>query len=240
MDTTKKKSATFVSLVNDVKLVIASYLSKKDQVATLFSCYIQKEKLLLKVLTSSCIDINVDTSDGVNLLNVIVSQKPDPRYIDIDMIRYIFSLPDINLEIRDRQHRTVLMTCAERNHKDIVRALIEKGVDVNDFGPHRYTALLYAVEQGNTKIVHSLVEAGANVDISNVHDGDTALLMAANRRHMDIVKILIAHGAKLDTANKYQYTALVIASLVQATDISLALIEAGANLDIKDGINVDL
>lgn len=80
----------------------------------------------------------------------------------------------------DRQH--ALMSYAERGNTDIVKYLIELGVDA---GP----ALIYAAARGKTDIVHLLLAYGA--DKRTVHSrAEPALRAAKARGDTEAVKLL--------------------------------------------------
>ena len=73
-----------------------------------------------------------------------------------------------------------------------VRALLDKGTDIDHQAQNGATALIIASEQGHGGIVQTLLAKGANVNL-RVNDGGTALKHAKTRR---IKKLLKKAGAK--------------------------------------------
>lgn len=93
-----------------------------------------------------------------------------------------------------------------RSRDEMVRLLIERGVDPNpaDDAPRGYTPLMHAAQDGKLEYVRMLLDAGADVNRRNA-DGltalDAALYAAANRggtaeEPNAIVELLKARGAK--------------------------------------------
>jgi len=95
---------------------------------------------------------------------------------------------------------TPLMDAAEEGDINTVKALLDKGEDVNKKGPD-YTALMVASARGNTDVVRLLIDRGADVNMV-VSTGMCALAFAAENGHTGIVEILVEKGADIDKAIK--------------------------------------
>jgi len=93
---------------------------------------------------------------------------------------------------------TPLMDAAEEGDINTVKALLDKGEDVNKTGPH-YTALMVASARGRTDVVKLLIDRGADVNMV-VSTGMCALAFAAENGHTNIVEILVEKGADIDKA----------------------------------------
>jgi ankyrin repeat protein len=78
---------------------------------------------------------------------------------------------------------------------DIVRYLIERGVDIHTENDY---ALRWAAKNGDLELVKFLMNFGANIHAEN----DFALLWAVENGHFDIVRYLVEHGADIYTYNK--------------------------------------
>jgi ankyrin repeat protein len=66
---------------------------------------------------------------------------------------------------------------AKLQYSEMVKALIDKGADVNAKDKDGQTALMLAAGGGYTEIVKALIEKGADVNAKN-NTGDTALSLA--------------------------------------------------------------
>ena len=92
---------------------------------------------------------------------------------------------------------TPLQNAADRGDTNTVKALLDKGADVNEW---KYgTALWMAAAKGNADMVKLLIERGADVNVMN-QGGSSALGIAAEFGTADIVGILIDKGADVDKA----------------------------------------
>lgn len=102
-----------------------------------------------------------------------------------------------DLEARDDQNMTPLMSAAARGYSDIVRILIDAGADIQAQDKFRLTALFYAVDKNNPTIVKMLIDEGAadtsldNMFMSSVFQGRTQMVQVfieSNRIQYDILQ----------------------------------------------------
>merc|ERR1712001_782468 len=73
------------------------------------------------------------------------------------------------MESRNSWDNTPIITCTaghdrKKGHLEIVKLLLEQGIDINSKGGHGYTMLHFAVEDFNFEIVKFLLDNGANVN----------------------------------------------------------------------------
>ncbi len=69
------------------------------------------------------------------------------------------------------------MYAVDRNHKDITRILLDRGIEVNKYNQLGYTALHYAAHKGHTDLAQLLLENEANIEIP-ANEGETCLMYA--------------------------------------------------------------
>ena len=74
----------------------------------------------------------------------------------------------LDINYQNEEGRTILMRAAKRDHKDVVRILVDNGADVNKRDLNGKTALMGAAKKGNKTIVKKLMEAGADLNIQDV------------------------------------------------------------------------
>jgi hypothetical protein len=77
-----------------------------------------------------------------------------------------------------------------------VRALLDRGADVNAKFRYGATALFKAAEKGNAEIVKILLDRGADVNVKDTFYSATALSWAAQKKHSAVVKALLEKGAE--------------------------------------------
>ena len=138
---------------------------------------------------------------------------------------------------RDRDGETALMKAAEyRSDIRVVRALLAAGADANVRNRYGSTPLREAAGYAhNLPVVQALLAAGAQVDARNGNDGCTALARAV-QRHNDIqtVKMLLDTGANANARCRDGSTPLMQAAIFSGYEVVAALLDAGADKNLKD------
>jgi ankyrin repeat protein len=160
---------------------------------------------------------------------------------------------------------TPLMTCAGNGSVEAVRLLLEAGADPNAAeSENGQTALMWAVAAKQPAIVRLLIDKKANVNASSkvlsqpepfiiptnsvfgfnypttVHfpkssGGFTPLMFAAQQDDMESAKMLLDAGARINEATQEDGSALIISAASGHEDLSIFLLERGADPTIKDG-----
>ena len=96
------------------------------------------------------------------------------------------------------------------NHVDILKELLNRGLNVNIENEFGWTALLCACDCGNEESAVLLLQNNANVDFQD-SSGWTALISASNWDRKNIVQLLLDHNADVDLKNNEGKTALDVA-----------------------------
>jgi ankyrin repeat protein len=109
---------------------------------------------------------------------------------------------------------------------DLIRYLVERGVDIDFESPYRETALRVLSRAGRFDAVRMLLEAGA--DESQL--AWTALIRAVAFGERAEVEALLASGAGLEETDWWQRTAWLVAITAGNKDIAKLLQDAGANV----------
>jgi hypothetical protein len=89
-----------------------------------------------------------------------------------------------------------LFAAARKGDIAAVKALLDKGVDVNAKTRYGATSLSYACDRGNIDLVKLLIERGADVNVKDTFYGATPITWAADNGHTEVVKLLLDKGAK--------------------------------------------
>jgi ankyrin repeat protein len=113
-----------------------------------------------------------------------------------------------------------------------VKAVLKRGLPVNETGYRRSTFLMMASTTGNAQIVTVLLNAGAKINAKDT-GGETALMKAVTMNHSGVVKLLIQHKADVNTQDGSGRTPLMYVAYEGNVDLIRALLTAKANRLIK-------
>lgn len=141
------------------------------------------------------------------------------------------------LMVRGTLEESPFLMAVFYNRKDVVKAMIEAGVDMNyPLFPYDSSALLLALKRHNLEIAHMLIDKKIQLEIKDA-SGQTALMYVFrnwNIRQENTKKIilsLIENGANPNCADFYS-SPLVKACIADDKEIVTALLEHGAKLPV--------
>ena len=107
---------------------------------------------------------------------------------------------------------------AERGFAEIVRRLLDAGVDVNRRYRNNMTALMWAASyedgvgiRAAESVINLLLNAGAEVNAADGR-GRTPLMMAADLDHAEVVDLLIKSGADRNLRDKAGKTVFALSA----------------------------
>lgn len=137
---------------------------------------------------------------------------------------------DINY--KDDDGNTLLHYAAASCHPEIVKFLIEKGLDLEAKRKLGATPLCVAAKESESvAVLKTLIEAGADINARS-HYGETLLITAAGfNTNTRVIKFLLQKGLKLEDRDDEGFTPLLNAACWQSnTDVMDLLVEAGADV----------
>lgn len=88
-----------------------------------------------------------------------------------------------------------LWEAARKGDAAAVKALLDKGADVNAKFRYGATALSYAADKGHVEVVNVLLERGADVNVKDTFYQSTPIEWAISKGHVQIIKALLDKGA---------------------------------------------
>jgi hypothetical protein len=121
------------------------------------------------------------------------------------------------------------MIALQNDNLNVVKKLIENGVDINLKDGYGNTALILASQRGHLEVVKELIKNGADINLQS-YIGYSALIYASSFNHLEIVKELIKNGADVDLFDSGEETALMHASQNGHPEVVNELLKNGADL----------
>ncbi len=134
----------------------------------------------------------------------------------------------INRAANTKENQIALISASTKGQVDIVKALLDKGVDADAKDQIGHTALMIAAQNGHIKVVKMLLSYDADVNMKGVMSGMTALMWAVMKGHKNIVKVLLAEDANVKIKNRQGISAIIIARRRKNSSIIQLLQQAGA------------
>jgi ankyrin repeat protein len=145
----------------------------------------------------------------------------------------------VDVDARDADGRTPVMTATVARQTAAVRALLEAEADVDIRDDRLDNPFLYAGAEGLLDILRLVNEAGADPAITNRYGG-IALIPACERGHVDVVRYLLEESdVDVDHVNNLGWTGLLEAIILADGDaahqeIVRLLLENGADPELAD------
>lgn len=116
----------------------------------------------------------------------------------------------------------------------VVKALIDKNVDIDLKDEYFGTPLVVASSSGNEKMVKLLLQQGANINARGYKD-TSALHEAVSWHHKHIVQLLLEHGADINARDDDGKTPLWITVAIGDPDgLIPLLLDHGADIHLRD------
>ncbi|RDU99314.1 ankyrin repeat domain-containing protein [Trinickia dinghuensis] len=158
-------------------------------------------------------DPNATDPQGMPLIVLAAREKSDK------VAKALMDDPKTDIEKTDAAGENAMMLAALNGDTGLVKALIDKGAEVNKKG---WAPLHYAAANGHDDIVKLLLDKSAYVDAGSPN-GTTPLMMAARGNYLSTVKVLLDAGADPSVKNQIGLTALDFAKHYHAPDVIKAM-----------------
>ncbi|KAL2009325.1 hypothetical protein VTN00DRAFT_7519 [Thermoascus crustaceus] len=152
-------------------------------------------------------------------------------YTDIESL----ALKGADLEVRQKDGQTILHLAAIHNSEEVVRWLLDHGVDQSAKDKNQTTALHLAAQKGHKGIVEMLSRNVDNLLARNTFGQDPLILAAQGNSEESIIRIMVEKGADLTARDVPGRGALEYAAMRGDDAVVRLLIEKGAPLDSRDG-----
>jgi len=137
--------------------------------------------------------------------------------------------PSAHANAADEAGGHALVLAAAAGQDAVLRALLQRGADIERRSDSGFTALGAAAFHGQRSAVRLLLRAGADPARLGA-TGQTALHLASAAGQVDVVAALLKSGVPTDLLNAQRETALDLAAAANQSAVMDLLIQGGADL----------
>eukprot|EP00063_Salmo_salar_P046283 XP_014021118.1 PREDICTED: ankyrin repeat domain-containing protein 50-like [Salmo salar] len=135
----------------------------------------------------------------------------------------------------DGEGRTALSLAAAQGSVEVVRALLDRGLDENHKDDLGWTPLHAAACEGHRGICAILTESGSMARVGEMDiEGRTPLILAAQEGHCGTVRLLLDHRTPIDHRAYDGHSALSAAALEGHAEVVELLMRRGTDTDVRD------
>ncbi|KAM8939262.1 ankyrin repeat and EF-hand domain-containing protein 1-like [Pelodytes ibericus] len=180
----------------------------KEGKGLLFYCISPSKRHLrcLRIVLDGGADVNNCTVEGIPVLYRACEQARDCKELCLSLLEKGANPKALN----PATGRTALMEAAREGALEVVRAILERGGDVDIFDKQRYHAVHFAAKGGYLEILKVLSAYSADIGIIAM-DGNTALHHAASGGFADCCTFLGQRGCNPNWKNVKSQTPEVLA-----------------------------
>lgn len=136
-----------------------------------------------------------------------------------------------------RRGCTTLGTATFKGDVMKIRALLDKGANINRRDRDGRTPLHLAAFSGRVDVVRLLLDAGAEVDITDRRFGFRPLHFSSQQGDVEVSELLVKYGADLNARSLQGETALHLAVNNAHAEVVTLLLKYLAQVDIRDSNN---
>jgi len=132
-------------------------------------------------------------------------------------------------------NETALHTAARNGHLECVQLLLTKKPDLNALTKSGETALYLALKGNHAAVAQLLLAADAHASLRNGPNSETSLHVAIEKGMCEMTQLLIAHKSDRNAQTKAGFSPLYLALLKGELEIAKDLLEAGVNVNLRNG-----
>ena len=172
------------------------------------------------------------------------------RAKDLNSVKQITTETNVDLDppTQPNMVNKALAYASIYGNLEIVKYILDQGVDIDGKIAYGGTALLRAMEVNNNEIAEFLITSGADVNLPNAF-GISPMVGSAISNNIKLMDLIISHGGDINKAHKMTvstgygelaYNPIQWAVINKNKETVGHLISAGASLDVKTRDNESL
>ena len=154
--------------------------------------------------------------EGVKEIKSLIKKGINSRYLKKKVI------DEENIKNMCSIHIAVIF-----GYKEIIEALINNGADINIKDGNGNTALATAIYYEWHKRANNFMQDFFDTKSDDINKNDNYI----NTEYKEIIYMLIEKGANVNIAHHYEYTPLMLASILGDTKMASMIINNGADID---------
>ncbi|KAJ5078069.1 ankyrin repeat protein [Anaeramoeba ignava] len=159
-------------------------------------------------------NVNNTGNDGTTILHSACGNNS----ISIEHIEYLI--------------QKVLHLACQNNSLEIIKYLVEKGVDINAKTNDNETVLHLACQNNSIEIIKYLVEKGVDIN-AKTNNNETVLHLACQNNSLEIIKYLVEKGIDINAKTNENETVIHLACQNNSIEIIKYLVEKGIDINAK-------
>ena len=142
--------------------------------------------------------------------------------------------PSIAVDAEDSLGRTALWWAARRGDYQVTELLLRHHADPDKYDSHGIHPVRSAIAAQSHCCLRLLLRNGVDINGKNCWGYTTLMSLAQSATNMIVLDVLLEYGPELDAQGSAGDSALLIALESQRFDIATRLIQAGANIHVKE------
>ena len=176
----------------------------------------------------------VDTSFSTGEMPLWVAAKQGNYSLVNSIIQEAKTDPSVDLDSMDpTMGRTPLHYASDYGHTNIVKRLLDAGVDINKQDQYGRSAIQLAAMYGHLTTARALLAHRANINLTD-RWGKSPLDSAEGNGYYKIAVLLLQNGATLSPNDIHLHAVLCAAAAYGYSEVVLKLMKAGAETQGKD------
>jgi len=172
--------------------------------AFLFACEAPNSISIVKAMVNLGVDPTFsECKKGiVGLTSALISYYRSRTQLDLDKVNYLLEKVTRVDPSNSKPGCTPLAMAAQLGDVAIVKALLDRGAEVDRQLVSGRTALFVAAQHGNVGVMELLLDAGAKLDSKDLWNAETPLHFACKSGQTDAVRLLLDRsGASINLKN---------------------------------------
>ncbi|XP_063923686.1 uncharacterized protein LOC135137861 [Zophobas morio] len=188
---------------------------------------------IIKLLLEKGMDVDAQNVNGATALHIACGHS------NYDVAKVLLDF-GASIDTVDKHDKNALHYAAQfcPENRDVLKLLIQKGIDLNAQDQNGTTALQIACREGVYDNAETLLDSGALIAVTDHHQNNSLHYASAPKKdNRSVIQLLLRKGLNINSQNKNGMTALQIACLEGGHQNAELLLDSGASTNLTDKSN---